>query len=131
MRTPPPCHGAPANLMIRIAWGVALITAPRRMLRLGGGPAGERGSDWVVRILGARHLVQAATSALLGKRAKRFGLAADLLHAASDLCLAHFDPRWRHAALSDAAIAAGFICVDVANLGGSPERGQSGTQACP
>jgi hypothetical protein len=114
-------HGAPpASLVIRIAWGAALIAAPRRILRWGGGPADEGGSAWVVRTLGARHLVQAATSTRLGDTARRLGLTADLLHAASDVCLAYLDPRWRRAALSDAAIAGGFIGTDIANLGGHP-----------
>lgn len=62
---------------------------------------------WIVRVLGARLLAQAAPEAIRpSRRLLRLGLVVDLTHAASMLAAARIWPRYRRAALASAASAA-------------------------
>ena len=102
--------GAAVVLAVRAAWGVALLTVPDRVLDLTqpqrpDTPAAPR----VLRVLGARHLLQAGVEAFLSRPVvHHVGAAADGLHALSGVGLAVLDRRWRRAALIDAVIASGF-----------------------
>lgn len=69
----------------------------------------------VVRVLGARHLIQ-ATTILLTPRSTLLhagGAMVDFLHASTMVVLAIFDGRRRKAALADAAIAGVFAAVEL------------------
>jgi hypothetical protein len=99
--------GATGVLLARAAWGVALATAPDRVLGLTqpdrpDTPVANR----LLRVLGVRHLLQAGVEALAPAPAVHYlGAAADGLHALSGIGLAVLDRRWRRAALIDSAIA--------------------------
>lgn len=94
----------------RAGWGTALVTAPHLLLRgVGGRGAADDRAVAVARVLGVRHLVQAAlTSAVPGRRVLLAGCAGDLAHAASMLALARWDPGRRRVALVDAVLALGW-----------------------
>src|SRR3954451_11875901 len=71
--------------LVRAVWGSLLLLAPRwvtQRLILAGGDRPLR--PWVVRVLGARHLLQAGVTARWpGRRVLGTGAGADLLHAAT------------------------------------------------
>ena len=69
---------------------------------------GDRGVPpaWIVRLLGARLLVQGAPEALRpSSTVLRLGVLVDLTHAASMLAAGRVWPRYRRAALASAAAA--------------------------
>ncbi|WP_416904334.1 hypothetical protein [Micromonospora echinospora] len=94
----------------RVAWAGLLLLAPGTLLR----PVGPTSTVAVatLRVLGARHLAQAAvtvhrpTPGTLGA-----GAAVDGIHAFTALALAAVDRRQRRAALADAAIAAAWAVL--------------------
>lgn len=101
---------------VRAGYGVALLLAPGTMLRLctrhPASPAARR----VTRLLGARHLLQAALTAGTsgtGPGATRLGIGAavDLAHAMSMAGLAIADRRVRAAAAADALVATTFAAT--------------------
>jgi hypothetical protein len=96
-------------LTARAVWGATLVVAPRTVLEQIGGPASPRWATGVVRVLGARHLLQCGFEVVGG--ASGLGVAADLLHAATDIGLAVADRQWRRAALTDAGITLGLVGV--------------------
>jgi hypothetical protein len=114
--------------LARAGYGLALVCAPGMLIRLTAGPgaagAGLSGpaevgaqaravrsrARTVARVLGARHLVQAAVTAA-GQRADPGsplalggGAAVDLVHAASMLALGALDRRVRRTTFTDAAL---------------------------
>jgi hypothetical protein len=87
-----------------LAQSFVLLAQPPSVLRsiTGGGvpPA------WIVRVLGARLLVQAAPEAISPSRNMlRLGVLVDLAHAVSMLAAAQVWPRYRRAALASAGSA--------------------------
>ena len=103
----------------RACWGLALLVAPRALLR-----AVERGERPVppaalvtMRVLGARHLAQTlADVAGPWPTVGYLGAGTDGLHALSDLGLAVVAPRWRRAALIDTVIATAFTASTIRSL---------------
>jgi hypothetical protein len=93
----------------RACYGAVLLSAPGLALGLVTGQASSTRARAVVRILGARHLAQAA---LTMWRPRRTVLAAgagiDGCHAASMLALGVTSPALRRAGLAD-AVAAGAL----------------------
>ncbi|MCD5313306.1 hypothetical protein [Kineosporia babensis] len=89
------------------AFGAALVLQPRRILALTGTDPDLPGVTTAARILGARHLAQAAVvaSAPSRFRAARWAAWVDGLHAASMLALAATAPDYRRAALTSAGVA--------------------------
>ncbi|MDN5749977.1 MAG: hypothetical protein L0H64_15925 [Pseudonocardia sp.] len=102
--------------MVRVAWGGLLLIAPGAVLAvtIRSDPAFLGTARAVLRVLGARHLVQAGVE-LTAPRPAVLAVAAvvDGLHAASGLAYGALDPRWRRSALLDAAVAAGFCLSTV------------------
>src|SRR5438105_7335248 len=103
--TPDPARAAGAAFAaVRAAWGALLICCPGPLLRAAAGHPGSGADRAVLRVLGTRHLLQAAVTAarptptVLGA-----GGVVDLLHSASQVALACSGPRWRRAAALDAA----------------------------
>lgn len=89
----------------RAVYGTALLVAPVPVLKAVTGVVPSGRARRVTRLLGARHLAQAAISAGAGEQALTLGAVADGLHAVSMLLLAAADQRLRRAELADAAIA--------------------------
>ena len=100
-----------AGVLVRAGWGGVLVGAPGSVLSITtrSDPAFLGTARVVLRVLGARHLVQAAVEARW-PRPGVLTLAAtvDGLHAASGLAFAATDRRWRRSALFDAAVALAF-----------------------
>lgn len=89
--------------LTRAGYGTALIVAPGPVICLATGRSASRGECRVARLLGARHLVQAAVTALAplpGVFAT--GAAVDAVHAASMLLFATASRASRRACLTDA-----------------------------
>ncbi|WP_422735742.1 hypothetical protein ACN263_19045 [Micromonospora sp. WMMD729] len=88
-----------------MAWGSLLLLAPGALLRPVGPPTPTAVAT--LRVLGARHLAQAAlTLRWPASGVLVAGAAVDGLHTLTALGLAAADRRQRHAALADAAVAA-------------------------
>lgn len=103
-------------VIVQALWGTILLIAPGKVLRLLGGADEDRVPKRVMRILGARHVVQATAEHIFGDAALRLGVWVDGLHALSGLGFACADARWRRAALIDAAITSGFAAVGLTEL---------------
>jgi hypothetical protein len=89
--------------LARAGYGAALLLAPGPVIRLATGRTPTRRAGAVARLLGARHLVQAAlTAAFPGPAAFTLGAQVDGVHAASMLALAAISPQARRIALTDA-----------------------------
>ncbi|GAB3809255.1 hypothetical protein [Micromonospora zhanjiangensis] len=92
----------------RAVWGVLLIVAPGAVLRAAGS-ADRRVARNTMRVLGARHVAQAALSGLRPRRTTvAVGALVDALHAASDVAIAAVDPRYRRIATIDAVVTAAW-----------------------
>jgi len=104
MPRPPAAARGPALLpSIHACYGVVLVAAPGAVIRLATGQPSGRRERGIARLLGARHLVQAAITALApvpGVLAA--GAGVDTLHTTSMIMLAAADRHVRRAALTDA-----------------------------
>ena len=92
--------------------GAVLLLAPGRLLR-GVGDPGDRRARLAARVLGARHLGQAALLAATGRRTTRFGAAVDGLHAASMVPLGLAVPLHRRAAMASGAVAGVLAALEL------------------
>ena len=107
MRSPRPVD------LARLGLGLALATRPQAVLRLAPAPSSDR-TQQVVRVLGARYLLQAAGGYALDRPwVPALDAGAELLHAASMLALAAYAPRHRRLALLSGAVAATFAAADL------------------
>jgi hypothetical protein len=97
----------PVLVIVRMGWALFLLGAPPRLLQSLGAPSTGYGLK-LVRVLGVRHLLQAAAQTG-GGRHYRDGALIDLLHALSMLLLAAVNAGRRRAAVVDAAIAGSFL----------------------
>jgi hypothetical protein len=101
------------SALTRVIWGATLVSAPRSVLRALGGRQSAL-AEAVLRVLGARHLLQATATALCPSRAMlASGAGLDGLHVTTALALAVVDPSQTRIALTDAGIAAIWIGLDV------------------
>jgi len=124
-----PDLAAPALLCaVRACYGGLLLCAPHRMVALGAGhPAGPRAAA-VARLLGSRHLLQAAataavltaavpetarSAALRPGRVLLAGAGVDAVHDASMLGLAAVCRPFRRAARADVLLEAGFAAFGI------------------
>lgn len=97
---------------MRASYGLAQLLAPNAVARrLTCRDADER-ERVVTRVLGARHLAQAAVLANSSRRAHLLGAAVDALHAASMVGLALVDRSRRRQAWTSAAIASTFAAAE-------------------
>jgi hypothetical protein len=100
--------------LIRGMWGATLLARPTLVLPLLGEPAEAGIGADVLRVLGARHVAQAAlTAAAPTPTVLTLGAAADLLHAASAFGFARVDRGHRRAGRRDAVLAATFAGLSV------------------
>lgn len=101
---------------VRAGYGAALLIAPGPVISAAAGrPAGPRARA-VARVLGARHLLQAAVTSATAPSTESLGIGAaiDLAHAASMACLAIGDRRLRRVTAPDALVATALAAVGVA-----------------
>ena len=93
----------------RAVYGAALLAVPSRNLRAYGGDPADGAALAAARVLGGRHLAQAALVGSEPGPVRRSGGAfVDLLHATSMFALARVDPARRRPALIDGSVAAAF-----------------------
>ncbi len=86
-------RAAPVPLAIRAGWGMTLLIAPGPVLRLFGGADEGRAPRRVMRVLGARHIVQAGAEYRFGGRAREIGIGVDLLHGTTSVALRRREAR--------------------------------------
>lgn len=92
---------------VRLAWGLALIAAPRQIIGLIAEPSDA--ATTTARVLGVRHLALVPVMGPPGHGARRVLAATiDALHSGSMLLLADADRKQRVLAGTDAALAAGM-----------------------
>jgi hypothetical protein len=102
---------------LRAAWGAALLISPAAVAAKVTGPP-DRRVRAVARLLGARHVLQAAvTSAEPTAAVVVAGVLADALHALSMVAVAAVDRGHRRVALVDAGIAGGFALAGWLGVG--------------
>jgi hypothetical protein len=101
--------------LVRGGYGAILLCAPGAALGwCGARPASPRARA-VTRLLGVRHLIQAAaTAAAPNAVVLTIGAGVDLAHSVSMLALAAADRPLRRAGLADALIAATLAAVGTA-----------------
>lgn len=100
--------------LVRAAYGAVVLARPDRVLRLYSGRPAHPPDTAVLRVLGARHLLQAAATARpAGATALLTGAAVDTAHALSMTALGLTDRPRRRAALIDAAVAGSFATAGV------------------
>lgn len=86
--------------------GAALLSRPGPIARGLGGSSGSAPPRWVVRVLGGRLFIQGAvTITLPGAETQWSSAAVDGIHGASMLLVAAISPRYRRAAVINAAFA--------------------------
>jgi hypothetical protein len=96
----------------QLAVGAALTARPDAAYRLAAGPVEPGRAAAVVRLLGARMLLQAiAQTARPTPTVLAGGAAVDAAHAASMVALARVDARYRRPARVSAALAGGFAAA--------------------
>ena len=107
--------------LVRAAHGAALVLAPGPAIRLTTRRLPSRRMCRVARVLGARHLIQAAlTGAAPEPRVLAAGGQVDAVHTASMLLLAAVSRAGRRAALTDALTGAAFAAAGFCVAGVSP-----------
>lgn len=101
----------------RAGWGLALLVAPRPVLRRFHGVRVDRTSLVVARVLGARHLTQAVLSGVdPSPEVLAMGVWVDGAHAASAVGLAAVDHTRVRAGLLDAGLALTWAVAGVRAL---------------
>lgn len=114
-------NGPQASQLLRAGWGSACLCAPGTVVRLATGRPADVATRRVLRVLGARHLVQAVvTGSCATAPVLAVGVLVDLTHASSALALAAVRPRRRREGLVDAGIALSWAALgrrDVAATG--------------
>lgn len=100
---------------VRAGYGLCQLGFPQVVPGILLGRRLDSRASAVVRVLGARHVLQATVLGLVpGVRVLHScGSAVDILHSASMVLLAVFDRRRRTAALADAAVAALFAIAEL------------------
>jgi hypothetical protein len=104
--------GATALQLVRAGYGAALLLVPGPAIRLATGRPASPGTRRIARVLGARHLVQAAlTAAAPSSAVFAAGSQVDTVHAASMFLLAAVSRPGRRPALTDALTEAAFAAA--------------------
>ena len=102
--------------LARAGYGTALLCAPGPLIRLCTGRSPSLRARRVARVLGVRHLAQAAiTARALGPEMITVGSVIDLCHAASMLGFAAVNQSLRRAELTDALVAAALAVAEPAS----------------
>lgn len=98
---------------VRACYGAALLLAPGPLIRICAGYPADSRIQLTARVLGTRHLIQAALTAWAGPGTGRLAASAavDLVHASSMAGLAAASPRLRRTALTDALLETALAAV--------------------
>jgi hypothetical protein len=117
--------------LARAGYGAALLCAPGPMIGVVTGKPPSRRARRVARVLGVRHLIQAAVTAFNpGPEVVALGVVVDLLHAASMFAFAAVVPDLRDAELADALAATALAVAEPAiSSVGRPKTGHHDQQA--
>jgi hypothetical protein len=114
-----PSKGSPRLLvpLARAGYGAALLCAPGPVIRVCTRQSPDLRARRVTRVLGIRHLAQAAVTGWApGPGVVAVGAVIDLCHAASMLALAAAGQSLRRAELADALAAATLAVAESAML---------------
>ena len=129
----PPGRGSLRLLvpLARAGYGTALLCAPGPMIGVCTGRPPSVRARRVARVLGVRHLAQAAiTIWATGTEVIALGVVVDLLHAASMFAFAAVVPDLRDAELVDALAATALAVAEPAiSSVGRPKTGNRDQQA--
>ena len=108
--------------VVRAAYGTAELLAPGAAECFFIARAPDAHGRTFIRVLGARHLLQATATAIFGGGAPLHWISAgaDALHALTMLGLSVVDRRRRHAAVANACIALAFAAGELRS--GIPRR---------
>ncbi len=103
------------GLAVRAGWGALLLLRPDTGIDVleGRGDTSEP-ARVVIRILGARHLIELGLELRHGPAWRRAGGVVDAIHSATAMGFSALDHRWRRAAVADALVAGGFAVVGLA-----------------
>jgi hypothetical protein len=102
-------------VLARAGYGAALLCAPGPMIRVCTGRLPSLRARRVARVLGIRHLSQAAATAWApGPELGAVGSVVDLCHAVSMLGLAAANQSLRRAELADALVATALAVAEPA-----------------
>lgn len=113
--------------MLRGLWGAALLISPKAVLENIHGVRADTRSITVARVLGARHVTQAALSgARPTPTVLALGAWVDSVHAATALVLAGADRARARVAVTDALVAGGWALA-----GFRDAKRRSGPQSAP
>ncbi|WP_139185869.1 hypothetical protein [Sanguibacter gelidistatuariae] len=85
---------------------------PQFLYRVATGTLPTPGAVLLIRVLGARNLLQALLLARAGRTLRRCGAIVDLTHAGTMVALASGDRRWRKPAGIDAFLASTFAALE-------------------
>lgn len=99
--------------VVRGLYGLLELCSPDTVSGMALGKKPDKRLRVTIRILGARHIAQAALTVATRGRIHGAGGAVDLIHAASMLGLAAVDERRRRAAVVNAAIATLFAAGEL------------------
>jgi hypothetical protein len=111
-RAPPVTATAHGLQIARATYGAALVLVPGPAIHLATGRLPSRRACRVARVLGARHLIQAAlTAAAPGREGLALGGQVDAVHSASMLLLAVVSRTQRRPAVTDALTEAAFAAA--------------------
>lgn len=108
------------GLLVRVGWGTLLLARPDTGLDALDAHGSSEPARVVIRILGARHLVEAGLELYHGPRWRQAGGVVDAIHSATALGFSALDHSWRRVAVADAVVAAGFAAVGLAGTGETP-----------
>lgn len=101
--------------LARAGYGAALLCAPGSMIGVCTGQPPSPRARRVARVLGVRHLTQAAITACnSGPEVVALGVVVDLVHAASMFALAAAGQSLRRAELADALAATALAVAEPA-----------------
>lgn len=96
----------------RALLGMFELAQPRLLYRAVAGTPPSGTVVIVIRVLGARHVVQALLLSRAGQGWHRCGALVDLTHAASMVTVACAGRRWRRPAGVDAVLASAFAAME-------------------
>jgi hypothetical protein len=94
--------------VVRLAYGIVLLAVPAAALDSVAADNSSPVSRRVVRVLGARHVVQAIVTMGCARRGHQVGAGVDLLHAGSAAVFAVIKPEWRGPAAVSSLVSLAF-----------------------